>query len=127
MRTMYEGQLLSVELKKSELKKAVIDGMKLGNSVESILRGLCTQDSFPQSYGAKDNKDDADISYNDYLEVEFFNNSGVEYVGISCTMTEIYTVDDDGEFYQGSDYDYLNYLEQKDIDEILEKLELKVA
>lgn len=124
MKTVYEGVLLSVQYTKKDVKKAVIEGMKLGNSVESILRGLCTQDSFPQSYGVKDNKDDADISYNDYLEVEFFNNSGVDYVNIACTMTEIYTVDDDGEFCCGSDYDYLDCLEQKDIDGILEKLEI---
>lgn len=125
MKKVYEGVLLSVELKKNELKKTVIEGMKAGNSVESILRGLCTQDSSPQSYGVFDNKDEADMSHNDYLEVEFFSNSGVEYVNISSQMTEIYTVDEDGEFVQGSDYDYLDYLGQEDIDKILSRLELK--
>lgn len=125
MKKVYEGVLLSVELKKNELKKTVIEGMKAGNSVESILRGLCTQDSSPQSYGVFDNKAEADMSHNDYLEVEFFSNSGVEYVNISSQMTEIYTVDEDGEFVQGSDYDYLDYLGQEDIDKILSRLELK--
>lgn len=126
MKTVYEGVLMSVELKKSELKKAIIEGMKLGNSVESILRGLCTQDSSPQSYGVFDNKGDADISYNDYLEVKFFSNKGMEYANIACTMTEIYTVNDDGGFIQGSDYDYINHLEQKDVNEILQTLGLGV-
>lgn len=102
--TMYSGGLFSVQMRTSEVKKAVAEGIKRGESLEIILRGLCTNDSEPQYYGVDTpDKDVADNSYNNYIRVEFLNKYTVE---ISCTMTESYIANEDGDWIDGSDYSY---------------------
>lgn len=126
MKTMYIGGMYSVQMATEHLKKAVQDGMNMGNSLENILRGLCFDDSDPQLYGeATEDKDKADNSYNNYIDMRFFNNNGIDYCEISCTATEEFTADDDGEWYDGSNYYYNDCLSDKNKAIVLTALGIK--
>ena len=124
--TMYTGGLFSVQMRTSEVKKAVAEGIKRGESLEIILRGLCTNDSEPQYYGVDTpDKDVADNSYNDYMEVRFLQSNKTWYCEISCTMTESYIANEDGDWVDGSDYSYNECMTATEEATVLSKLGIK--
>lgn len=118
-KTMYHGVLFSAEITRKELKKMLRTTPE--NRWERELRGYAIDhDQAPQYYGqATENKDIADNTYDSHFRVYIYPD--VAY--ISCTATEEFTariIDDEGhlEFYEGSNYDYMDSMSEETLAEL---------
>lgn len=108
--------LFSIEVTKNEIKAKHVKTL-------SQLRDLLFDDECP-GYGKTFLKSEypdffvskADGSMNDTAEAYDFYHNGVHYLHVSLTMVELFEVDEDGEFIEGSDFDCIPDFDEKSLE-----------
>ena len=93
------------------------------NTVDDVVSYVLENDSCPEegeTFLLEDElaKGKADFSMNDCAEVQFFSSPAGRVMHVSFTCLEYFTVDEDGDFEDGSDYDDFATFSEEDAEKI---------
>ena len=93
------------------------------NTVDDVINYVLENDTCPkegETFLLEDElaKGKADFSMNDSAEIQFFSSPAGEVMHISFTCLEFFTVDENGDFEEGSDYDDFATFSQEDAEKI---------
>ena len=87
--------------------------------IEDVYDALLLEDALPKTpegnpYTGTEAKAGADNSMDDVAEARVFENKGIKFLQLSMTFLEYFTINEDGDFYYGSDYERTADFSDKD-------------
>lgn len=113
MKRMYAGMMASAEITVKELRFILKNEKE--EKWENVLRTYAVDDDMnPQMYKESEDEAEADGAFNSKFE---FDEAG-GLCHITCTVLTNYYTDDDGEFLEGGDWDYVPCMTQEQMEQI---------
>lgn len=114
----YAVKTFSVEINRNKLLE--LKGMSREETKHKLLQ-FALEDSDPETYGVYTDRKTADENCRNVMDVvRCSGNAGSYYIVTVSGVVEIYTVDEDGEFLDGSDYDWAGELTEEEYNSIQE-------